>query len=114
MTLADTANLHTFVDAMRFIEHNPGFLATKALEQLEEELEQMQELPAIRLPEYEELTAWVTREALVRVGRQASSVPARYIGQQVRVRVEEGWLSFYCGQHCIERTPRQPGTGPGV
>lgn len=34
MTLADTANLHTFVDAMRFIEHNPGFLATKALQQL--------------------------------------------------------------------------------
>jgi osmoprotectant transport system permease protein len=35
MTFADTANLHTFVDALRFIEHNPGFLATKALEQLE-------------------------------------------------------------------------------
>jgi len=35
VTLADTANLHTFVDAVRFIEHNPGFLATKALEQLE-------------------------------------------------------------------------------
>ncbi len=34
MTLADTANLHTFVDALRFIEHNPGFLATKALQQL--------------------------------------------------------------------------------
>jgi hypothetical protein len=81
---------------------------------LERELEEMQELPAIRLPEYEELTAWVNREALVRVGRQAYSVPARYIGQQVRVRVEEGWLSFYCGQHCIERTPRQPGTGQGV
>jgi osmoprotectant transport system permease protein len=35
MTFADTANLHTFVDALQFIEHNPGFLATKALEQLE-------------------------------------------------------------------------------
>ena len=35
MTLADTANLHTFVEAFRFIEHNPGFLAGKALEQLE-------------------------------------------------------------------------------
>jgi transposase len=81
---------------------------------LERELEQMQELPAIRLPEYEELTAWVSREALVRVGRQAYSVPARYIGQQVRVRAEESWLSFYCAQECIERTPRQPGTGQGV
>jgi osmoprotectant transport system permease protein len=35
MTLADTANLHTFVEAFRFIGHNPGFLAGKALEQLE-------------------------------------------------------------------------------
>jgi osmoprotectant transport system permease protein len=35
VTLADTANLHTFVEAFRFIGNNPGFLATKALEQLE-------------------------------------------------------------------------------
>ena len=34
MTLADAANLHTFVDAARFIGNNTGFLATKALEQL--------------------------------------------------------------------------------
>ena len=33
--LADAANLHTFVDAMRFIGDHPGFLAQKALEQLE-------------------------------------------------------------------------------
>jgi osmoprotectant transport system permease protein len=33
--LADAANLHTFVDALRFIGDHPGFLATKALEQLE-------------------------------------------------------------------------------
>jgi osmoprotectant transport system permease protein len=35
MTLADTANLHTFVDAFRFIGDNPSFLAHRALEQLE-------------------------------------------------------------------------------
>ena len=35
MTLADAANLRTFVDAFRFIGDHPGFLATKALEQLE-------------------------------------------------------------------------------
>jgi osmoprotectant transport system permease protein len=34
MTLADAANLHTFVDALHFIVDNPGLLATKALEQL--------------------------------------------------------------------------------
>jgi osmoprotectant transport system permease protein len=35
VTLADAANLHTFVDAVRFIFDHPQFLATKALEQLE-------------------------------------------------------------------------------
>jgi osmoprotectant transport system permease protein len=35
MTLADAANLHTFVDAGRFIGDHPSFLAHKALEQLE-------------------------------------------------------------------------------
>ncbi|HEX3805660.1 MAG TPA: ABC transporter permease subunit [Gaiellaceae bacterium] len=33
--LADIANLHTFVDAFRFIGDNPGFLLTKAWQQLE-------------------------------------------------------------------------------
>jgi osmoprotectant transport system permease protein len=35
MMLADSANLHTFVDAVRFIGDHPGLLATKALDQLE-------------------------------------------------------------------------------
>jgi osmoprotectant transport system permease protein len=35
MNVADTANLHTFVDAFRFIGDHPGFLLTKAAEQLE-------------------------------------------------------------------------------
>jgi osmoprotectant transport system permease protein len=35
MTLADAANLHTFVDAFRFIGDHPSFLAQKAWEQLQ-------------------------------------------------------------------------------
>ena len=33
--LADTANLHTFVDAFRFVGDNPGFLLDKAWQQIE-------------------------------------------------------------------------------
>ena len=33
--ICDTANAHTFVEAFRFIGDHPGFLATKAAEQLE-------------------------------------------------------------------------------
>jgi osmoprotectant transport system permease protein len=35
VTLADTANLHTFVEAFRFIADNPHFLLSKAWEQLQ-------------------------------------------------------------------------------
>ncbi|HEY2778494.1 MAG TPA: ABC transporter permease subunit [Gaiellaceae bacterium] len=35
MIVADTANLHTFVDAFRFIADNPSFLLTKTFEQIE-------------------------------------------------------------------------------
>jgi osmoprotectant transport system permease protein len=35
MIVADTANLHTFVEAFRFIGDNPHFLLTKTLEQIE-------------------------------------------------------------------------------
>jgi osmoprotectant transport system permease protein len=35
MILLDTANAHTFVEGFRFIGDHPGFLAHKALEQLE-------------------------------------------------------------------------------
>jgi osmoprotectant transport system permease protein len=35
VTLADAANLHTFVEAFRFIGDHPSFLATKAYEQLQ-------------------------------------------------------------------------------
>jgi osmoprotectant transport system permease protein len=34
MTVGDTANLHTFADAVQFVFDHPGLLATKALEQL--------------------------------------------------------------------------------
>jgi osmoprotectant transport system permease protein len=35
VTIADAANLHTFVEAFRFIADNPGFVLRKTLEQLE-------------------------------------------------------------------------------
>lgn len=84
------------------------------LDRLSEERARMQPLPPMRLPEYEELVGQVSRESLVRVGRQAYSVPARYIGQRVRVRAEELWLSFYCAAECIARVERQPGSSQGV
>jgi len=48
--LFDNANLHTFVEAFRFIGDNPGFLAHKALEQIELSAAAMGIALAIALP----------------------------------------------------------------
>ena len=48
--LLDAANMHTFVDAFRFIGDHPGFLAHKALEQLELSAAAMGIALAIALP----------------------------------------------------------------
>lgn len=104
-------NLASYEEWLKTVLRGRNALREKALA---EELPVMQALPLERLPEYDELAAYVSREALVRVGRQAYSVPARYIGERVRVRMEELWLSFYWGEELIERVERQPGVRKGV
>src|SRR6266404_5927269 len=51
--------------------------------------------------------------ALCRVGKQAYSVPARYAGERLRVRVWETELEFVWNGEVVERTERHRGK-PGV
>jgi osmoprotectant transport system permease protein len=48
--LGDVANFHTFVDAFRFIGDNPGFLLTKAWEQIELSASALAIAAAVALP----------------------------------------------------------------
>jgi osmoprotectant transport system permease protein len=50
MSVFDNANMHTFVEAFHFIGNNPGFLAHKALEQIELSAAAMGIALAIALP----------------------------------------------------------------
>jgi osmoprotectant transport system permease protein len=50
MLIADTANLHTFVDAFRFIGDNPQFLATRACEHFSRLSASLLAAPAFPLP----------------------------------------------------------------
>ena len=70
-------------------------------------------LPDNRLPEYDEITGDVNREGIVRVGKQGYSVPARWVGRKVRVRIEESKVEIYCAknQECILSTPRNSSQG---
>ncbi len=66
-------------------------------------------LAETRWPEYDEEVARVSREALVRVGKQSYSVPARYAGERLRVRITETELEFYWNGEVIERTEKRRG-----
>jgi hypothetical protein len=66
-------------------------------------------LVATRWPEYDEEVGRVSREALVRVGKQVYSVPARYAGERLRVRITETELAFYWNGEVVERTEKRRG-----
>ena len=66
-------------------------------------------LVATRWPEYDEESVRVSREALVRVGKHTYSVPARYAGERLRVRMTETELEFHWNGEVIERTEKHRG-----
>jgi hypothetical protein len=76
---------------------------------LVEELKVMRPLPLTRLSEYDELNCPVSLHSTIRVKKVTYSVPARFIGQEVRVRVYEGHLEIYHGREQLLRLPRARG-----
>jgi hypothetical protein len=82
-------------------------------ERFEQERSALRALPPTRWPEYDQEAVRVSREALCRVGKQAYSVPARYAGERLRVRIWETELEFVWNGEVVERTERRRGK-PGV
>ena len=78
-------------------------------ERFDTEWAALRPLAATRWPEYDEAVGKVSREALVRVGQQVYSVPARYAGERLRVRITETELTFYCNGEVVERTEKRRG-----
>jgi hypothetical protein len=62
---------------------------------LAEEFKVLRPLPPSRLSEYDEQRCLVSQHSTIRVKKVVYSVPARLIGQQVRVEVYEGELKIY-------------------
>lgn len=90
----------------RFIERI--VVAANALRQkrLKEELEVMRALPASPLVEYREYSALVSSHSVIRVKKNAYSVPSRLIGHTVRVQLYESELKVYLGRDLIMTMPR--------
>lgn len=76
---------------------------------LKEEWEVMRVLPLTRLSEYDELHCPVSSNSTIRVKRVTYSVPARLIGQTVKVEVYEGHLKIYHGGQMLLELARATG-----
>ncbi|MEQ2006216.1 MAG: IS21 family transposase [Limisphaerales bacterium] len=75
-------------------------------EKVAEELAVMKELPPTRLCEYDELDCRVSSHSTIRVKQVTYSVPARFIGRRLRVRVSEQRVDVYHGTEQVAELPR--------
>lgn len=78
-------------------------------EKLVEERRYLRPLPAIALPAYTTFTVTVRRWSTIRVVNHTYSVPARLIGERVRVHLHHDHLEAYYAGKLVERLPRLRG-----
>jgi transposase len=76
---------------------------------VDQELALMRPLPPTRLSEYEEVYCPVSKYSTIRVKKVGYSVPARLIGQEVKVEVSENQLQVYFGRELLLTLPRECG-----
>lgn len=76
---------------------------------LAEELALMKPLPPTRLSEYDEVICMVGSASTIRVKKVGYSVPARLIGQELKVEVYERELKLYSGRELLLVLPRHGG-----
>jgi hypothetical protein len=75
----------------------------------QEELAVMKPLTVVRLPEFKDLTVWVSQNSTINVLGNLYSVPPRLMRQPVRVRIYENHLRVFYGDTPIQDMPRLTG-----
>jgi hypothetical protein len=78
-------------------------------EKLVEEQQHLRPLPVVALPAYTTFTVRVRRWSTIRVVNHTYSVPARLIGERVRVHLHHDQLEVYYAGKLVERLPRLRG-----
>src|SRR5579863_10403558 len=78
-------------------------------EKLVEERRHLRPLPEVALPAYTTFTVRVRRWSTIRVVNHTYSVPARLIGERVRVHLHHDQLEVYYAGKLVERLPRLRG-----
>ena len=78
-------------------------------DKLVEERRHLHELPAVALPAYTTFSVTVRRWSTIRVVNHTYSVPARLIGERVRVHLHHDHLEVYYAGRLVEQLPRLRG-----
>jgi len=102
----DFATVEAYDDFVVMVLHKAN--ATRRT-RLAEELKVLRPLPPTRLTEYDELSCLVSQHSTIRVKKVTYSVPARLIGQTVRIEVYEGALKIFHGRELLLSLPRASG-----
>jgi transposase len=77
------------------------------VDKLVQELAVMKLLPPTRLSEYDEVYCRVSSASAIRVKKVGYSVPARLIGQELKVEIYESQMKLYSGRELVLSLPRR-------
>jgi transposase len=109
LLLRGSLDFNTESDYDRFLASVLERANGRRSEALGRELAVMKTLPPTRLSEYEEVYCPVSKYSTIRVKKVGYSVPARWIGREVKVEVRESELKIYSGRELLLTLPRRGG-----
>lgn len=75
------------------------------------ELEALRPLPHVRLPAYSRHELKVRADSLLHIRQNTYSVNSKFIGLKLEARVQADEIELWYSGQCVERLPRQFGTG---
>ena len=109
LILRGSRDFESEADYQAFLESMLNRGNERRTERLGQELQVMKELPPTRLSEYDEVTCMVGQGSTIRVKKVGYSVPARLIGQELKVEVYESELKLYTARQLLLTLPRHTG-----
>jgi transposase len=107
LLLRGSSDFSSAADYDRFYEKVLAAANARRGAALARELAAMKALPPTRLSEYEEVYCPVSKYSTIRVKKVGYSVPARWIGHEVKVEVHASELKIYAGREWLLTLPRQ-------
>ena len=106
LKLRGSYDFETIKEYQCFLNTITERLNKRCLSRFKEEQRQLQPLPKERFMDYSEVSLKVTRSSTLEIKRVLYTVPARMIGETVRVHIYHDRLAIYVGQKLTITLPR--------